>query len=471
MAASQTPPSAGERESFFAVQARYRSSARRWSLAMALAVFAVTLVVSLLLAPAALALFGLLADVVNLALPAPDVLGKVGHLLGSIMDSKRPVPMARLAVIGAVAALPGFLILLVVWRRLGRIAFERNPDALRGAIGLRDPRTGDLAEERLVNIVEEMAIAAGRRAPRLALIDSGACNLGLLGEGERATIVATRGLVDRLGRPQTEALVGQAIAALGNGDGYLAERLLHLGMMIGLLTLLAQSPLDRGQRARLGPLFRMRATRDGGADLAALRNVLGDASGDSNGATAPQAASNSWRDWAMMPLMGSMLIGILIVPIATLLLVAPLNGMIWRRRRLLADATAVQFTRDPQALAEAYAALSHAETKLASSARWLGDLFVLDTGAASNLSIGSPYPRIKTRIARLDAMGADVTLEKKRPMPLWIWLVFAPLIALIIGLLATVVVLGTWLSLALNGFFLAIPTALIHAALRALGHG
>src|SRR5512146_2996027 len=75
MAGSRSALSTTERESFFAAQARYRSSARRWSLAMALAVFAVTLVISLLLAPAALALFGLLADVVNLVVPVPDVLG------------------------------------------------------------------------------------------------------------------------------------------------------------------------------------------------------------------------------------------------------------------------------------------------------------------------------------------------------------------------------------------------------------
>ena len=127
-------------------------------------------------------------------------------------------------------------------------------------------------------------------------------------------------------------------------------------------------------------------------------------------------------------------------------------------------------SRDPQALAEAYAALAEARKTLDSSAPWLGDLFVLDAGASSNLRIGSPYARIATRIARLDAMGANVTLKAKTPMPPWVWLVLAPLIALMVGLLATVIVLGTWLLLALNGLFLALPTALIHAALRALGH-
>ncbi|MEO8804342.1 MAG: hypothetical protein ABI304_04450 [Rudaea sp.] len=470
MAASQRVLSGTERASFFAAQARYRSSARRWSLLMTFAGFAVTLVISLLLAPAALALFGLLADVVNLAIPVPDVLGKVGHLLDSIIDSKLPVPVMRLVELGVMAALPGFIILVAVWMRLGRVAFERNPDALRDAIGLRDPRTSDFEEQQLVNVVAEMAIAAGRQPPRLALIDSAACNTGLLGEGERATIIVTRGLVDRLGRGQTQALVGQVIAAFGNGDGKLAERMLHLSMLIGLLMLIAQSPLDQGKRAKLKPLLRIRGARDSGADLAALRSVLGNVPSDSDDSGAQQTASNTWRDWALMPLMGSMLIGILIVPIAVMLLVAPLDGMIWRRRRLLADATAVQFTRDPQALAEAYAALSQVGTKLDSSARWLGDLFVLDAGASSNLRVSSPYPCIANRIARLDAMGANVALAAKAPMPLWVWLVLAPIVALAVSLLGTVIVLGTWLSLALNALFLVLPTALIHAVLRTLGH-
>lgn len=100
MAAGQRLLSGTERESFFAAQARYRSSAGRWSLLMALVVFAVTLVISLLLAPVALALFGLLADVVNLVVPVPDVLGKIGRLLDSIIDSKLPIPVARLVALG-----------------------------------------------------------------------------------------------------------------------------------------------------------------------------------------------------------------------------------------------------------------------------------------------------------------------------------------------------------------------------------
>jgi Zn-dependent protease with chaperone function len=465
-----TPPDAAARESFFAAQARYRASARRWSVLMALAVFAVTLLISLLLAPVAFALIGLLADLVNLVVPAPDLLRSFGGTIDAIVNSKSPVPIARLIELALVAALPGFIALVAIWRRLGRIAVEHDFDALRAALGLREPRAGDLEEHQLANVVEEMAIAAERGAPGLVLLDSAGCNLGIFGEGDRAAIVVTRGLVDRLDRAQTEALIGQATAALGNGDGLLAERMLRLDLMIGLLMLIAQAPMEKSAREALRPLVRIRRA-DEGAELASLRSVLGGAPESSRGDDeAASGTARSWRDWAIMPLMGSMLIGILIVPISVMLLVAPLHGLIWRRRRLLADAMAVQFTRDPEALAEAYRALAGQRTELDLKARSLGNLFVLDTGAASNLGLGSPYPRLETRIARLDAMGAHVALPAKTRVPVWVWAALSPIAAVMVAMLGAVVVLGTWLSLAINGLFLAVPTALIHVALRAIGH-
>lgn len=469
-ARAASPLTSGERESFFAAQARYRAAARRWSIVMTLVVFAVTLVISLLLAPIAFALIGLVMDLVNLAVPAPDLLGALGRLIDALNRSHASIPVARIAAWSVIAALPGFLILLAVWARLGRIALDRHRDALRAGLGLRDPRREDLEELRLCNLVEEMSIAASRPPPRVELFDSDACNLGLLGDDQRAAIIVTRGLIDRLDREESQALIGQAIAALGNGDGLLAERLLHLDMMIGLLMLLAQAPLDKGARAALRPLLRIRRGADAASDVAALRSALGDTASVTDDSSSSGSAS-SWRDWAMMPLMGSMLIGILIVPISTMLFVAPLNGLIWRRRRLLADAMAVQFTRDPAALANAYVSLSKQETKLDLRLRSPGELFLLDAKAASNMSLGSPYPSFARRIERLNAMGAGVEAPARTHVPLWLWAAIAPLAALILVLLGFVIVMGTWLSLAINGLFLALPTALIHAALRALGHG
>lgn len=462
-----------ERESFFAAQARYRRDARRWGVAMTVVVTIITAAISLLLAPVTYALIGLLLDLVNLAVPMPDLIGAAWHMLDALTNGDRAVPAARIVETGVLAALPGFGVLMLVWLRLGRVVSRGNHEAMHAVLGLRDPCPFDPEERQLGNVVDEMAIAAGRSPPRPQLLESDACNLALLGEDGDAVLVVAVGVLKHLDRAQTQALVAQAIAALGNGDGRLALRMLHLDLMIGLLTLLAQAPVDRTARTRLRPILRLR-TGSGGLD--ALRGALGASQGgkpdsESGAGGAVDASSGSgggWRTWAWMPLMGSLLVGILIVPISAGLLVAPLNGIIWRRRRLLADATAVQFTRDPEALAEAYSTLARHRTALDLRMRGLGDLFLLDTGAESNLRLGSPYPKLRTRVARLNAMGASVALGERKRAPLWIWLIGVPVGVVVAVLCCTIVVLGVWLSLALNGLFLAIPIAVLHALLRGL---
>lgn len=464
-------PASVQRESFLAAQARYRHGARRWSLVMTSVVILITLAISLLLAPVTFALIGLALDLVNLAVPMPNLLGAAGRTLDAMTDANGAIPVARIAEVGLLAALPGFVLLVLVWLRLRGMVAKGNHEALHAALGLRDPRLDHPEERQLGNVVEEIAIAAGRPPPRLQLLDSDACNLGLVGDGDKSVVVVTRGILDQLNRAQTQALVAQAIAALGNGDGRLALRMLHLDLMIGLLTLLARAPVDKDARADIGPVVRLRP----GSGLEALRSALGGSAANAGSMVeadpaqpVPSGSGGDWRTWAMMPLAGSLLIGILLVPISVALLVAPLNGMIWRRRRLLADATAVQFTRDPEALAEAYSAASRHQTALGVRMRGLGDLFLLDTGAQSNLRLGSPYPDLRTRVARLDAMGATVELGERRRTPLWVWLVGVPVGVVVVGLCCVVVVLGTWLSLALNALFLVIPTAVLHIGLRAL---
>lgn len=461
-------PTGSVRESFLAAQARHRAAARRWAVAMAAVVFAVTLVVSLLLAPLAFALIGLLADLVNLVVPAPNPLGALVRMVRAADEPGHSLPVATIFGLGVLAALPGFAVLAGAGARLGRIAAARDFDTVHATLGSRDLRSDDLRETQLGNVVAEMAIAAQHAPPRVQVIDSDACNLGVLGEGSRAALVVTRGLLDRIDRAQLEAVVADAVAALGNGDGLLAARMLRLDMTIGLLALLAHAAMEKPARRVLWRVLRMRGDN---VDPDALRHVLGEPVPETRAPDAAARASRStWRDWLMMPFIGSMLVGILIVPVCTLLLIAPLSGLMWRRRRLLADAMAVQFTRDPQALGEAWAAVAKLDTGLDLQRPWLGNLFVLDAGGAFNLSLGSPYPRLTTRVARLDAMGASVALPESRRWPVWLWALVLVLGAIVGGLLGLVVVLGAWLSLALNGLFLALPTFALHAALRALGH-
>ncbi|HET8898838.1 MAG TPA: hypothetical protein VFN09_08730 [Rhodanobacteraceae bacterium] len=354
------PLAGSARESFFAAQARYRRSARRWGLAMTVVVVAITFAISLLLAPLTLALIGLLLDLLNLVTPAPNLLGSAFGWLDTITDKGNTVPTSEILGAAVLAACPGFAALLLVWWRLGRILRAGNHEALHTALGLRAPRKDDLEEQQLDNVAAEIAIAAGAPLPRLYLLDSTTCNLGLLGDGTQSVLVVTRGVLDHLDRAQTQALIAQAIAAIGNGDGALAMRILHLDLIIGLLGLLARAPVDKHVRAALRPVL---CPSTAAGALAAVRAVLDATCTDADDAAtaknaSPADTSGDWRSALWMPLAGSLMIGMLLIPISVALLVAPLNGLLWRRRRLLADACAVQFSRNPESLAQAYVALA-----------------------------------------------------------------------------------------------------------------
>jgi Zn-dependent protease with chaperone function len=463
-------PSTQERESFFAAQARHRSAARRWSLLAGCVVILLALAIGLLLAPLAWAVIGLLLDLVNLVLPTPNLLHHAFQWIDALTNEKTVTTSGDIVRLLAIAALPGAGLLGFAWWTLTRISADHHFELVRDRLGLRDPRRDDLEEIQLGNLVEEIAIAAGHTSPRLLLVDTPNCNIAVYGDGPDATLIVTRGVLDRLNRDQTQALVGQAIAALGNGDGALAGRMLRLIEMTGLLMLLSQAPLSAGARAALAPLLPWKRN---GNSLDMLRHALGEPlQFDMNPDKDPSGKQTlTWRDWLRMPLMGSLIIGIIIVPVATMFLLAPLTSLIWRRRRLLADAVAVQFMRNPQALAEAYAALAEMPTRLDIGVPWLVNLFVLDAIVKAPMQMTSPYPSLARRIERLNAMGASIAPPATTPVNAMFWLLISPLLALLVVLVGALIYLGCFVSIALNMLFLGIPVGALHVLLRHIAGG
>jgi heat shock protein HtpX len=75
-----------------------------------------------------------------------------------------------------------------------------------------------LAEQRLANLVQEVAVAAAVPPPRVLLINSKAANVGAAGlTMDDATVVVTQGFV-RLPRDEQQAVIAHVMASVGNGD-------------------------------------------------------------------------------------------------------------------------------------------------------------------------------------------------------------------------------------------------------------
>ena len=174
-------------------------------------------------------------------------------------------------------------------------------------IGGREVTTpGSPGERRLRNVVDEMAIATGLKSPRVFVLDrEQAINALAAGwEPQDSVIAVTRGALDRLTRAQLQGVVAHEFAHILNGDTRLNMRL--IGMVFGLqmVSNLGRMMMEPDERGRRGP----------GA-LIGLALVA--------------AGSIGW-------LAGRLL-----------------KAGVSRQREYLADAYAVQFTREPSGIGDA----------------------------------------------------------------------------------------------------------------------
>jgi Zn-dependent protease with chaperone function len=172
----------------------------------------------------------------------------------------------------------------------------------------------DPAERRLLNVVEEMAIASGVPMPEVYLLEqeSGINAFAAGHNPANAAIGVTRGALTQLNRSELQGVIAHEFSHILNGDMRLNVRL--MGLLFGLLViaLVARTVL------RLAP--RGGNNRKGGGAAGAI--VL--------------AA-----------------LAVLVIGYVGLFFGRLIQAAVSRRREALADASAVQFTRDPSGLRNA----------------------------------------------------------------------------------------------------------------------
>jgi len=174
-----------------------------------------------------------------------------------------------------------------------------------------DPGTQVLAERRLLNVVEEMAIASGIRVPAVYRIDESGINAFAAGFGtDDAVVCVTSGTLEYLNREELQGVIGHEFSHLLNGDSRLNLRLIAL--LNGILFI--------GIVGRL--LLR------GGAN------------------------SGGRRDSNAMPLI-VLGVGLLVIGYAGTFCGNLIKAAVSRQREFLADAASVQFTRNPGGIANA----------------------------------------------------------------------------------------------------------------------
>jgi Zn-dependent protease with chaperone function len=178
------------------------------------------------------------------------------------------------------------------------------------------------------------------------------------------------------------------------------------------------------------------------------------------------------RPYLWLPLAGPLVMTGFLGAIVNLFMLGPLLSLAWRQRKYMADATAVRLTRDPDTLAGALEQMT--KQRSAPLAPWAAHMSVTDhKGRQSGVFGGSAvpmFPSIDRRLRALGTMGAHITLAASPKIPLKIWLIATPLVAILVACVGIMLPLLVWLSLALTGLFGGIPFGIVHMILRALGH-
>ncbi|MGZ8254885.1 MAG: M48 family metalloprotease [Burkholderiaceae bacterium] len=282
----------------------------------------------------------------------------------------------------APAALPnGFFLtntLVVVGLIGGGTVVEMNAlssggDAVARMVGARsvDPSTRDLLDRRLLNIVEEMAIASGVPVPRVFVMDEeNSINAFAAGHSiNDAVIAVTRGTLTRLNRDELQGVIAHEFSHVLNGDMRLNMRLIGVLFGLTMVAMAGRFLLEIAGRSRGG------SSRGSGGVLAALF----------------AAGVALW------------VLGYIGVFFGRLI-----KAAVSRQREFLADASAVQFTRNPDGIGGALRKIGglSAEDGLGTriehpQAEALSHLFLGAARPAFVAGLFATHPPITERVRRI----------------------------------------------------------------------
>ena len=475
MSQSQAPAltwTTTERESLFTAIARHRRAAARVRLISDACALALALVVAVLMSPIFYAVLGLALDLLNFLIPMPNLIGTITDTVSALIDDPTVISAGRWIYLLVVAALPGLALMTLAIRSLGRVIREAmSGDA--ATFTTRAPNGTVLSEQRFVNVVAEMAIAAGLTAPRVLVADTDAVNAAAFGgDAAHASIVVTTGLLAELNREELQGVAADVVGAIANGDMTIGVRVATILSTFGLVAKLGDSFANREAARRFLRLLRNSWRHGASCDDGELTMVL--TNPFESAPVVPDVLADDkkipWRTFAWMPLVGPLVISGFFGGVLCAFALGPLLSLSWRQRRYLADATAVQLTRDPNILGSALEKMRGTPVQGAFSA-WIAHLCVMPSGLIGAKSIfgGSSVPMapsLDRRLKALGILGAQVAPRSGRQLPFIAWCVLAPVLALIAGLMSVVVVGLLYISVALSGMFTWLPVVILHALLR-----
>ncbi len=212
----------------------------------------------------------------------------------------------------------GVLLLVLTGIIIKTIALSRGGEAIAALLeGVPlNPNSDNPKERRVLNVVEEMSIASGVPVPRVFILpkENGINAFAAGFKTSDAVLALTKGCMDQLNRDELQGVIGHEFSHILNGDMSLNVRL--MGMICGILII-----------ASIG--------------RAMLR-----------GASRTRSGSSGKKGGGAWPILVVALV-LLAVGYIGVFFGRLIKAAVSRQREFLADASAVQFTRNPAGIAGA----------------------------------------------------------------------------------------------------------------------
>ena len=264
----------------------------------------------------------------------------------------------------------------------GIIALVISLGALFGGDGMilglsRAHEVSETDEPQLVNVVQELALAANLPRPRIYVIEEPALNAFATGrDPDHASVAVTRGLLERLDREELQGVVGHELAHVANYDIRFS---LLVGVLVGSIALVA--------------------------DILARMTIWGSMTRGRGGGRGGGGGG------AQVFLLALGLLVAILAPLFARLVQMAVN----RQREYLADSTSVELTRNPYGLERALAKLATDDQKLEGANKATQHMYVVNPVKKlehSARGLFSTHPAIIDRINRLRKLTGQPEVEE-----------------------------------------------------------
>jgi Zn-dependent protease with chaperone function len=305
----------------------------------------VALVVALLFAPIAFAIALLALDLINLVHPMSDPVKAAVGYFGHGARTTEAVPLWSWIEIAALLAAPGLLFMGLVIGALRR-ALTGSAAFTGETIEGRKPDARDLAEQRLVNVVTELSLAAALPVPAIRISPATGANGLIIGEDPaHCTLIVTRALLHCLNREALQGGIAHLIGSIADGDLAIGMRSVTHALLFDMVRRLGDGASFLAS-LRLLAQCALRPQRVDAAALIAQIEQWHAARQEPESSAARSGAKRGgplYLLWA-----GPVVFPGQIGGLTTTFLIKPFLTLAWRRRKLMADATAVRLTACPR---------------------------------------------------------------------------------------------------------------------------